>query len=246
MIWEWKLPTGERNYGDALWEHVGAMSTSMLRVYKNDTQHAHCLIGSYIDNTVIDEILHSGHAPVFHHCGWRGNELDPKLAAASIFLGSRGPATQRALARAGIDVELTADPARYTPRVIPAGTPNNTALFIPHALDPQRDAYRASKVGVDLVIPPVVNTARDTVNLTKLISGANFVLAGALHAAIVAHAYNVPFAFYQGRDGGYLDCPAKWDDWLEWLGIDTAGHNYHSHSADGIDWWVHHSENMNS
>ena len=247
MIWEWKTPARERNYGDALWELVGASNDKLLESYARDATRAHCLIGSYIDNTVIDEILRSGYTPVFHNCGWRGNELDPELVARSIIMGCRGPATQRALRRAGKNIFVTADPGRYVPLVIKKPKPQRNAqtILVPHILDPRRDTHRAENAGVDTVISPAVQTRQDVIALTQKIATAEFVLAGALHAAIIAHAYNVPFALYNGGTSRHLDCPAKWDDWLEWLGIDTAQQNHWAHSWDGINWWEKHRHAMN-
>lgn len=250
MIWEWKTPARERNYGDALWELVGASNDKLLESYARDATRAHCLIGSYVDNTVMDEILRSGYTPVFHNCGWRGNELDPELVERSIFMGCRGPATQRALHRAGKTICVTADPGRYVPLVVKPSPREKhddagETIFIPHILDPRRDTHRASNLGVDTIVTPVVRARDDIIALTQRIARADFVLAGAMHAAIVAHAYNVPFAFYNGGTSQRIDCPAKWDDWLEWLGIDTAQQNHWAHSWDGINWWEKHRHEMN-
>lgn len=248
MIWEWKTPARERNYGDALWELVGASNDALLKSYARDATRAHCLIGSYIDNTVMSKILRSGYTPVFHNCGWRGNELDPELVAQSIFMGCRGPATQRALRRAGKDIFVTADPGRYVPLVVktpPRKKDEGETIFVPNILDSRRDTYRASNLGVDTIVSPVVRARADIVTLTQRIASADFVLAGAMHAAIVAHAYSVPFAFYNGGTSRNIDCPAKWDDWLEWLEIDTAQQNHWGHSWDGINWWEKHRHGMN-
>ncbi|MBG1233586.1 hypothetical protein F8B91_14695 [Aestuariivirga litoralis] len=42
-------------------------------------------------------------------------------------------------------------------------------------------------------------------------------LTASLHGAVVAAAYNVPFAFW---DNGFVDLPFKWQDFSSSLGID--------------------------
>lgn len=248
MIWEWKLDEETRNYGDALWEIVGATNDSTLVGYMNDTKHAHCLIGSVICNQVMDDILSLGQQPVFHNCGWRGEKLDKKLVGKSIFTGCRGPATRRELLRAGKSVIMTADPARYVSLAIDAGKPRGVTVFMPHILDPHRDAYTAESVGVDEIISPVVHTHTDIVRVSRAIGSADFVLAGAMHAAIVAHSYGVPFAPFRSWTSAYVDCAAKWEDWFEWLGLErdvvTASENFAPHREEGHEWWMRHGDTM--
>ena len=64
---------------------------------------------------------------------------------------------------------------------------------------------------------PVVDTEADIFELIKTISGARFVLAGSMTAAVVAHAFNIPFAPYDGN--GYIDCLPKWYDWFDSVGL---------------------------
>jgi hypothetical protein len=51
------------------------------------------------------------------------------------------------------------------------------------------------------------------------IAAAKFVLAGALHAAIIACAYRRPFAYY---DSGAIDLPFKWLDFSASIDTPTA------------------------
>jgi hypothetical protein len=51
------------------------------------------------------------------------------------------------------------------------------------------------------------------------IAGASFVLSGSLHGAIIACAYNRPFAFW---DSGMIDIPFKWDDFSASVGIPSV------------------------
>lgn len=63
------------------------------------------------------------------------------------------------------------------------------------------------------------------------IAGADFVLSGSLHGAILAQAYGVPWAAY---DDGYIDTPAKWLDWTAYLGIQI---DFVTTLTEGQIWW---------
>jgi hypothetical protein len=52
-----------------------------------------------------------------------------------------------------------------------------------------------------------------------VIWSVDFVLAGALHAAIVACAYGKPFAFYSGA---HIDLPFKWMDFSASINVPTV------------------------
>lgn len=67
--------------------------------------------------------------------------------------------------------------------------------------------------------------------LIDIISGASFVLTGALHGAILAQAYGVPWAAY---NDGYLDVPPKWADWGAYLGIKLS---FVKTLKQGHEWW---------
>ena len=67
--------------------------------------------------------------------------------------------------------------------------------------------------------------------LVDIISGASFVLTGALHGAILAQAYGVPWAAY---NDGYVDVPPKWADWGAYLGIDIS---FVKTLREGQAWW---------
>lgn len=56
---------------------------------------------------------------------------------------------------------------------------------------------------------PKVNSIEELQELARAISSADFVLAGSLHAAILAAAYKRPFAYWET---GHVDVPFKWAD----------------------------------
>jgi hypothetical protein len=64
------------------------------------------------------------------------------------------------------------------------------------------------------------------------IAGAEFVLTGSLHGAILAQAYGIPWAAY---DDGYVDAPPKWNDWAAYLGIRIE---FIETLSEGRQWWA--------
>ncbi len=231
MIYEWKLDGVIRNYGDALAELVTPPS-----VYNNwfkDPNHMYFPLGSVICNEIIEETLRMGLKPVFISCGWRGEALDPTLASACEFVGARGPYTQIELAKHGIDVEVTKDPAYLLPHILTQASPNALAIVVRHIKDPSDyNEFTAHEYGADSVISAVVETIDETIAMVHKISGARFVLAGAMHAAITAHAYGIPFALL---DGPYIDCLPKWYDWF--ASIDLGEPVFVSNVAEGRKWY---------
>ena len=57
-----------------------------------------------------------------------------------------------------------------------------------------------------------------------------------MHAAIIAYAYRTPFAFFKA-DNGYLDCPAKWTDWLSSITQLSLKASFFAHIKQGKDWY---------
>lgn len=207
MIYEWKLDGVTRNFGDALYE-VLYSSDSLLPLVQDDDK-CHFLIGSVICNSVILEAINLGLAPVFTNCGWRGEPLDRALVDQATFIGCRGPNTRNELARHGVAVSVTGDPAGNIPLRIPKSSSTGTTLMIPHVKDPLTYDYDKDYHGVDEIVSTAVTDIQSIVDLIRKISGAKFVLTGSLHAAIAAHAYGVPFAIMRS----YVDCVPKWVDW---------------------------------
>ncbi len=215
MIYEWKLDGTTRNFGDTLYELV--YPTDELLAYSQDTSRCYFLIGSVICNTVIRETLDQGLSPVFIDCGWRGEELNPEYVSRSTFIGCRGPNTQSELARHGVSVAVTGDPAYKVPSKVTRMQPTERSIMIPHIQDPLLYDYDLDFYGVDELVSPAVTNLQSTVDLIQKISGAKFVFTGSLHAAMISHAYGVPFALMKT----YVNCMPKWVDWAMSVGIDT-------------------------
>jgi hypothetical protein len=231
VIYEWKLDGETRNFGDALYELT--RDSKIIEEWENDTETMYFPIGSVICNTVISETLDLGFKPVFIDCGWRGEELDPDLAAQCEFYGARGPHTQAALERVGVYVEITLDPAYSLPLSVPRGEPNGLAICVRHIMD--TSDYTPNTIfeyKADAMFTPVVEDRDDLIAFAEKISGARFVLAGAMHAAIVAHAYGVPFALLGGE---YINCPSKWADWL--ASVDLGDPVWVDTVVEGREWY---------
>jgi hypothetical protein len=230
MLYEWKISSRRRNLGDALGKLF------VQPAWRTDKEHVYFPIGSVIVDGVMRLVLDAGYTPVFVACGWRGEKLSPELVHRSMFFGVRGPDTQEELARHDVDVEVILDPGYEVPMFIEPGARNNETLLIPHILDIMGDGESYKELGVDHVVQPVVENDDETVDLVKRISGADFVLGGAMHACILAHAYGVPFSpFAQG----YVDCPPKWQDWMKSVGI-TSTERFPSNLDEGKRWYAEH------
>lgn len=204
-----------RNFGDALPEVI--VSENYRTMWTEQEDRMIFPIGSVIVNSIIEETLDMGVEPVFVSCGWRGEPLNNKIVKYCTFLGSRGPKTAAELERHGVNVKVTYDPAYETPEYISKSEPNGLAIVVRHILDPSeytKDSIHELKA--DKIYSPVVEDENDIIKLIEAISGARFVLAGSMHAAIVAHAYKVPFALL---GGDYIDCPPKWEDWFSSINL---------------------------
>ena len=206
-----------RNFGDAIYEVL--LPEGVYNDFSKDTDNIYFPVGSVITDDYMTAVLAKDMTPVFINCGWRGRPLNPELVKQSQFIGARGPHTQAELARHGIEVEVTHDPAYQLPKFIDKGAPNALAIVVRHIADPSDyNQNSIHELKADAVFSPVVEDKQDIIEFVQKISGARFVLAGSLHAAIVAHAYEVPFAPLIA-DGDFVDCVPKWADWMAAEGL---------------------------
>ena len=168
--------------------------------------------------------------------GWRGEQLEQRQLDQLTIHAVRGPRTAAALGFP--DVPL-GDPALLTPRFHPKPISRSAgpAILFPHVS--MRQVPDPASVGCDTVISMRVRQRGNWIGrslptpleLVDRIASAGFVLAGALHAAILAQAYGVPWAAWAGSK---IDCPAKWVDWAEYLGVDRI---HVADRWDGEHWW---------
>jgi hypothetical protein len=188
MIHEWKLDGTTRNFGDALYELL--LPPDTIDEWEADRNTLHYPIGSVICNDLLKICLNANLKPVFHGCGWRGEKLDPAMVKQAEFHGVRGPNTRKELLRHGIDTPIVLDPAYKLPGMYAPGTPNGLAIAVRHIQDKSDYSINTiHELGADAMFSPVVEDQSDMLAFIEKVSGARFVLAGSLHAAIVADAF---------------------------------------------------------
>lgn len=168
--------------------------------------------------------------------GWRGEPLDRERRQRLTIHAVRGPRTAAALGCS--DVPL-GDPALLVPRFHPRPpTPSRgPAILVPHFSE--QSIPNPASVGCDAVVSMRVRqrdgwlggSVPTAIEVIDQIASADFVLTGALHAAILAQAYGVRWAAWSGS---MIDCPAKWSDWSEYLGVDCV---HVADRWDGEHWW---------
>jgi hypothetical protein len=184
------------------------------------------LIGSVIDTARIRRSIPaadrlSGRPIVFWGCGCRSpKRLAADVRRRSLFCGVRGPLTRDVL-RLPLDTPL-GDPGLLVPLIHqPLRHPDTLgkAVCVPHINDATPPERLIAETGVDLVLSPnVEGSVRALHSMIDGICSAGFVLAGSLHAAIVACAYDVPFCYF---DAGQRDTPMKWEDFSASVNIGT-------------------------
>src|SRR5208282_3263665 len=90
---------------------------------------------------------------------------------------------------------------------------------VPHFYEKSSDARILEATGADAVVRPSIAKSPEALKqILDDIGSAGFVLAGSLHAAIVACAYGAPFCYF---DGGVVDLPFKWRDFSASVNIGT-------------------------
>lgn len=203
------------------------------RRMETDPVDGYTLLGSMLCDYVFQKHLDAGYAPHYFACGYRGKKLSFEVLAQVRLFGCRGRLSRRALAEQGSDVEMVGDSAQLLPLLIDKPGPRGEMLLMPHILDPKLDAYCAADFGCDAIISPVTRSTEELAATVARIAGSDFVLAGAMHAAIAAHAYGVPFAFF---DAGHRDCPQKWEDWGTSVGLDAPQIAFFRHAREGREW----------
>jgi len=185
------------------------------------------LIGSVLSNFVIKQDLDAVAAQPsalvgYWGCGMRDEDpVRADLRARCRFHGVRGPLTRD---RLGLPADTpVGDPALllpllHTPRPVP--TLAGRTICMPHINDDTSDRLLLARTGAEAVVRAAVPRSIEALLETiDAIAAAEFVLAGALHAAIVACAYQRRFAYY---DSGNIDLPFKWLDFSASVSIPTV------------------------
>ena len=191
-------------------------------------------------------------------CGWKGVCPPPSVLAQVRIYAVRGPQTAAGL---GLPATTPlGDPALLLPHLLPQRIRSHgRTVVVPHLhrIRGMSAAQRCRLTGcAEMVTTQVIQRQgigrsgwqRQLLALIKnwlrygarpstswgaiaRIAGADFVLTGSLHGAILAQAYGIPWAAY---DDGYIDAPAKWADWAAYLGIQLQ---FVATLAAGQQWW---------
>ncbi len=214
LVHWWLKGQDSQNFGDFLtdflWYNLaGHELRIMADVYR--------LTSSAIDDGIIRDDLgqigkwDSGRI-AFWCCGMRDYKaLSADSLARSVFCGVRGPLTRDRL---------------YMPLSTPIGDPGlllplfyapklsektkGRTVCSPHFLDETSDEDLLVSTGAEVIVRPCIANSHDALAMVlNDLASAEFVLAGSLHAAIVACAYGVPFCYL---DRGQVDIPFKWRD----------------------------------
>jgi glycosyltransferase involved in cell wall biosynthesis len=216
----WRREDSLQNLGDFLSElFVQRIAAAPLTRYARLR-----LVGSVLSDFVIRTDLQAGQAGAdgrvgYWGCGLRDDEpIDAALRHRFRCHGVRGPLTRDIL---GLPADTPlGDPGLLVPllhavRTVP-GMAEQT-ICVPHINDGSSDRRLLARTGAHAVIRAAVPRSLEALLETiDTIASAEFVLAGALHAAIIAAAYGRPFAYY---DSGAIDLPFKWRDFAASVGV---------------------------
>lgn len=211
----WTRGEAVRNFGDFLTELL--LDRALITPIVQSARYR--LVGSALDRFVLGQDL-APLGPDEHvacwGCGARDDSgLPPDTISRVRLFGVRGPLSRAALGLP--DDTPLGDPGLLLPlfhepvRGIPDG-----ALCVPHFFEPLTPEQLIEQTGADRVLSPRVTNVAEMINLIDRICNAELVIAGSLHAAIVAAAYGTPFAFL---DTGFVDTPFKWRDFAALVGI---------------------------
>jgi hypothetical protein len=217
-------------------EEIGNFGDALTLLYRERLFTDRCLfgagslhlVGSVITPHRLKQAKRDGYRPndwqgraIFWGCGKKdGDPLAPELQRGAIFLGVRGTLSRDALGlpRAATPLGDTALllPRFYTPR--PDARTAGRVLWVPHFHheDPTPEAL-AETPDHCVMRPAIPNTVEACERFVDAIASARFVMANAMHAAVVALAYGVPFAFWRGSA---INHPFKWADFTSGVGFD--------------------------
>ncbi len=185
------------------------------------------LIGSVLSDFIIKQDLEAAKTRPdglvgYWGCGMRDEHpVQEDLRAKCRFHGVRGPLTRNLL---GLPASTPiGDPALLLP-LLHTLRPNHAltgrTICMPHINDSMSDSVLLERTGANAVVRPTVPRSIEALlDTIDAIAAADFVLAGALHAAIVACAYQRPFAYY---DSQCIDLPFKWLDFSASIDIPTV------------------------
>ena len=165
-------------------------------------------VGSIINSSIPDKpkkiVIGSGFG--------YGQALDRNMLSSYSVLFTRGPITNMILylpaSRESIDLAYALKLMGYGPSEV-----RNKILIIPHHSNPcvrilfDRDCQLYYQLGEYLIVNPLANLK----SILALISEARYVISEAMHGAIIADAFRIPWVAV--CFGGKVN-EMKWHDWL--------------------------------
>jgi GT2 family glycosyltransferase/glycosyltransferase involved in cell wall biosynthesis len=241
----WLEDEEKQNFGDYLTAYLLDRLFLQIPRLPGDVR----IIGSYLSDYHVGLSEKPPHAEGLTQraslIAWAGGLREPgglsdvSLARTEV-LSVRGPLTASEL-RLGDDIAI-GDPGLLMPALYkPGRTADFTrkAICVPHFNDRRRDGEIRDLTGADLVLRPSIRKSFNELEiLIDRLTSADFVLCGSLHAAILASAYQVPFAFW---DSGSIDIPFKWRDFAASVSIPcaflpdvTAGRDFYQREIQAV------------
>jgi FkbM family methyltransferase len=215
----WRDDQLSQNFGDFITAYL--FDRLFLRIPRRPGDIR--IIGSYLDDYLVDiavrRPLPEGISQRASLIAWAGGLREPGgLSNAALeqveVLSVRGPLTASEL-RLG-DHFPQGDPGLLMPALYSPSTASDfvgKSVCIPHFNDDRTDDQIKKATQADCILRPSIGKSFNEIELLiDRLTSANFVLCGSLHGAILAAAYQVPFAFW---DSGRIDIPFKWHDFAE-------------------------------
>jgi glycosyltransferase involved in cell wall biosynthesis len=208
----WLKSEVAQNFGDYLTQFF---VQELFYRFGTDASNIH-IIGSVICDMFIAS-GQEGTSPksnpvIFWCCGLRdAKSLAEENRSNATILSVRGPLSGSEL-RLGARVPQ-GDPAFLLPALHslrPIKEFQHRTICIPHFHDNRSDEVLRKLSGCDLVLRPnIANNPTEIRLFIDAIGSSEFVLSAAMHGALTAAAYGIPFAFW---DNGQIDLPFKWKD----------------------------------
>lgn len=236
--WTQTAPT--KNFGDYLTDLLleGVLGVPVF------PSGAYRLIGSAIQGEIIasdlSQLQRDDDTISYWCCGARSDRpIDAALLTRCHFFGVRGPLTRDLLQLP--ETTPLGDPGFLVPAIYlpkPSARSHAKSVCVPHFNEPRSHSELKSQTGADVVLSPAVSSIAELQELIDAIASADFVIAGAMHAAIVACAYRRPFAFL---DSGFIDTEFKWRDLAALIHVEPV---FVRDVASGMTQWAAWSKNL--